>query len=41
MIYLKAGRKPYEMALVAPLNDQVTAELYFDGLNLVLSPYRL
>lgn len=40
-VFKKAGRKPYEKALVAPLNDQVTAELYFDGLNLVLSPYRL
>jgi len=36
--FKKAGGKPYEKALVAPLNDQVTAELYFDGLNLVLSP---
>ena len=39
--FKKAGGKPYEKALVAPLNDQVTAELYFDGLNLVLSPCRL
>ena len=37
-VFKKAGGKPYEKALVAPLNDQVTAELYFDGLNLVLSP---
>jgi len=36
--FRKAGGKPYEKALVASLNDQVTAELYFDSLNLVLSP---
>ena len=40
-VFKKAGGKSYEKALVAPLNDQVTAELYFDGLNLVLSLYRL
>ena len=37
-VFKKAGGKPYEKALVASLNEQVTAELYFDGLNLVLSP---
>ena len=39
-VFKKAGGKSYEKALVAPLNDQVTDELYFDGLNLVLSPCR-
>ena len=37
-VFKKAGGKPYEKALVTSLNEQVTAELYFDGLNLVLSP---
>jgi DNA polymerase-1 len=30
--------KPYEKALVAKLENDVTAELFFDGLNVVISP---
>ena len=30
--------KPHGHALVSKLNDKVTAELYFDGLNIVVSP---
>ncbi len=35
--FMKDG-KPYRHALVSKLNEQVSAELYFDGLNLVTAP---
>jgi DNA polymerase-1 len=35
---IKKKGKPYEKALVSHLTEKVTAELFFDGLNLVVSP---
>jgi hypothetical protein len=37
-IFQKTNGNPYEKALVSTINDQVTAELFFNGLNIVLSP---
>ena len=39
-MFRKTNGGPYEKALVSNLNDRVTAELFFDGLNVVLSPSR-
>ncbi len=37
-VFRKTNGKPYKKALFSAVNAQVTAELFFNGLNIVLSP---
>jgi len=37
-VFRKTNGNPYKKALVSNISDQVTAELFYSGLNIVLSP---